>query len=399
MSVTCIDISEHQGSIDFKKVKSAGVAVILMRIGYGNQVSQKDAYFERNYREAKAVGLKVGGYWYSYASSVADAKKEASACIQCVNGKSFDLPIYYDMEENKQASSHSRSELTNMAKAFCDAIKSSGHTPGVYGNPNWFSNHLNYTELRKLYSIWLAHIASSPGYQCDIWQYSWTQHIPGISGNVDANIIYNSSLPGGTTSANVSLSILSENTITGADIDVDAIDHYIITIDRRAIGVNYDKLKQIGVVGVAIEAGGLYTSSHVEQSFRNPNLHKQAYEASDADVPFALYMDARARSKIEANREMDELAFCVRKYPPTLGVWLKLDLTCPKSTNNQIIDTYYDRLVSLGLKDRIGFYVTKPQLQKIDWSKYYDKWYLWWNSHVDSVDEFSQLLHPEFFIL
>lgn len=94
-----IDVSTFQGNIDFKKVKASGIDFVILRAGYGRETSQKDAKFEQNYKNAKAAGLKVGAYWYSYADSVEDAKKEAEACISVIKGKQFEYPIYFDLEE------------------------------------------------------------------------------------------------------------------------------------------------------------------------------------------------------------------------------------------------------------------------------------------------------------
>ena len=97
-----IDVSQHQGNIDFGKVKAAGYDFVIIRAGYGKYASQKDPYFEQNYAGAKAAGLNVGAYWYSYADSTANAKLEAEACLQVIKGKTFEYPIYFDLEERSQ---------------------------------------------------------------------------------------------------------------------------------------------------------------------------------------------------------------------------------------------------------------------------------------------------------
>lgn len=97
-----IDVSQYQQSIDFKKVKASGVDFVIIRAGFGKYANQKDPYFEKNYKAAKAAGLKVGAYWYSYAASVEDAKAEAQTCINAIKGKTFEYPIYFDLEERSQ---------------------------------------------------------------------------------------------------------------------------------------------------------------------------------------------------------------------------------------------------------------------------------------------------------
>jgi GH25 family lysozyme M1 (1,4-beta-N-acetylmuramidase) len=189
----CIDVSCWQKGIDFAKVKAAGISAVIIRAGYGCETSQKDSQFEAHYKGAKAAGLKIGAYWYSYASSVAEAKVEAQTCLACIKDKSFDIPIYFDMEESYQTKL-GKTVITNMAIAFCDTINASGFKAGVYSNLNWFNNYLNYSTLKAKYSIWLAQWANSHTLACDIWQYSETGSVTGVCGNVDMNIIENTAV-------------------------------------------------------------------------------------------------------------------------------------------------------------------------------------------------------------
>lgn len=183
-------------------------------------------------------------------------------------------------------------------------------------------------------------------------------------------------------------------------INYDYLDPYIITINRNTKNVNYSRLKELGVVGVILEAGYLYDVVHQEVTFTNPNLREQIEAAYEAELPIGLYWDAKARSIEEANREMYYLSFSIRIYPPTLGVWAHLQLTKSKSINNSIIDAYYKYLVRLGLLGRVGFYATPSELHQIDWkSKFCDTWYLWMVDHVDNITTIDQLLVPQFFVL
>lgn len=188
-NIKCIDVSTWQGSIDWKKVKKAGYGHAIIRAGFGRETSQVDNQFERNYKNAKAAGVKLGVYWYSYAVNRADAVKEAKACLSVLKGKSLEMPVFFDMEESFMTK-YSRATLTDMAKAFCDTVIKGGFESGVYSNLNWFTNYLNYSELKALYPIWLAQWSSSPQLKCDIWQYSAEGTVAGIDGYVDMNIIY-----------------------------------------------------------------------------------------------------------------------------------------------------------------------------------------------------------------
>ena len=100
MAVKGIDVSKWQESIDFTKVKNAGIEFVIIRAGYGN--GNKDGCFEQNYSRAKAAGLAVGAYWYSYATSAAGAKQEAQKCAAILKGKQFEYPVYFDLEEKSQ---------------------------------------------------------------------------------------------------------------------------------------------------------------------------------------------------------------------------------------------------------------------------------------------------------
>lgn len=199
-NIKCIDVSEWQGNINFAQVKKSDISCVILRAGFGREASQIDSTFEANYKKAKAAGLKVGAYWYSYADSVADAKREATACLTVLKGKSFELPVFYDMEDGSQTS-FSKSTLTAMAEAFCEAVKTGGFTPGVYANLNWFTNYLDYKSLKSKYIIWLAQYNTKAQLDCDIWQYSSGGKVSGISGNVDMNVIYNDKVVGSTTAS------------------------------------------------------------------------------------------------------------------------------------------------------------------------------------------------------
>ena len=194
--VKCIDVSTWQGSIDFNKVKSAGYNYVIIRAGYGKEKSQKDNMFETNYKNAKSAGLKVGAYWFSYAMSPSTATAEADACLSCIKGKKFELPVYYDMEY-QPAMSTSNSNYTKMAVNFCNKLKSNGFKSGVYSSASVYDYLLNRTTLKNNgISIWNAEWYTKPSISCDVWQYSDNGRINGISTNVDLDYIYNLNIVG-----------------------------------------------------------------------------------------------------------------------------------------------------------------------------------------------------------
>ena len=200
--VTCVDISEFQQGINFNKMKNDGIKAVIIRAGYGREKSQKDTMFESHYRNAKSADMKIGVYWYSYADSVGDAEKEANACLECINGKSLDMPIYYDLEDNSMVKL-GKTKLTEIAERFCETIKKSNYRAGVYANLNWFNNYLDYDKLKKKYSIWLAQYNDKAELDCDIWQNHSTGRVSGYGGNIDTNVIYNEDIFSGKSDTKV----------------------------------------------------------------------------------------------------------------------------------------------------------------------------------------------------
>ena len=187
--VKCLDVSLWQGNINFNKVKNDGYDYVIIRAGYGKDSGQEDSRFEQNYYNAKAAGLKVGAYWYSYADSTSAAREEAYNCLNTIGGKSFDLPIYYDLEESYQSSC----DLMSLARNWCSVMENNGYEAGVYTFLNWWNDYLDRYELiDEGYSVWLAQIdGDMSNIDADIHQYTFTEQVDGISGNTDCSYIYN----------------------------------------------------------------------------------------------------------------------------------------------------------------------------------------------------------------
>ena len=177
-----VDISQHNGDVDFGRVKSAGIEFVILRAGYGKCISQIDLDFYRNYKNAKENGLKVGAYWYSYANSPDEALLEAKVFCEVVKGLDFDLPLYYDIEENT-----SLKQATANIQAFCNYLESQGYFAGVYANANAFNNFID-SSIKSRYTTWLAHWADKPAFVSPMWQNSSTGRIDGVKGYVDTDI-------------------------------------------------------------------------------------------------------------------------------------------------------------------------------------------------------------------
>ncbi len=186
-----IDVSSHQGEIDWKKVKSDSVEFAIIRAGYGREISQKDAQFEKNYAGCKANSIPVGTYWYSYALSVEEAKKEAAVCLKAIENKVFEYPIYFDIE-NKIQLALSEDLLQKITTAFCEELEAAGYWVGIYSYKSFLES--NFTEkILKRYAVWVAHTGVTQTtfkYPHGIWQYSHTGKIDGINTSVDLNYGY-----------------------------------------------------------------------------------------------------------------------------------------------------------------------------------------------------------------
>lgn len=198
--------------------------------------------------------------------------------------------------------------------------------------------------------------------------------------------------------------VSSDYALTGSlvsvELDYTEIRSYMITLDRTSKNVDYDALRGIGVIGVLIEAGYLFDKSHVEvQSFRSPALEVQALAAQQGDMPYGLWTYVRARSIAEANQELKWLRIYIQKFTPALGVWLKLDMAAPKAINDMIIGRYKELLEASGLKGKMGFYVTREQLEQVSWDKWQDDYSLWLIDHVADITDIEKLLDPTFFDL
>lgn len=210
-----IDVSYHQGTIDWKKVKNAGIEFAIIRIGYGIYDYQKDKQFENNYKNARANGIPVGVYHYSYATSVAEAQKEANLVVSWLNGRDLDLPVYFDIEDKSQQNL-GKSTLNSMCETFCNIIEAAGYWAGIYSNKYWATSIIDGPTLGKRYTYWIAQYNDKCTYTGPyaIWQYSSTGKVNGINGNVDMNYQY-SEVGGktGSTSNGSSSSKKSNETI------------------------------------------------------------------------------------------------------------------------------------------------------------------------------------------
>ncbi len=191
-----IDVAEHQKEIDWAKVKEAGVHFAMIRVGYRGATRgdiYEDTMFEQNIQGAIDNGIKVGIYFFSQATTNEEAEAEASNVLSKINEYDIDYPVVFDWEhvdiEDSRVDNISGEQVTEFANTFCNKIEAAGYTPMIYMNKNFAYNFLNLEELSE-YPIWIAEYEdkSTFYYNYEMWQYSDSGSIDGITVPVDLNI-------------------------------------------------------------------------------------------------------------------------------------------------------------------------------------------------------------------
>lgn len=191
-----IDVSQWNGTINWKSVKASGVDFAIIRCGWGgNYTKQDDIRFLQNVAGAQQAGVKIGVYLYSYATSTTMAESEAAHTLRLLKqagltpGK-LAFPVYFDTED-KSTAWMSRASLSAVADAYCKKIKAAGYTPGIYASSGWLFSHLEKSVYEK-YDLWVACWSRSCAFtgSYGMWQCLSDGRVPGISGDTDMNFVY-----------------------------------------------------------------------------------------------------------------------------------------------------------------------------------------------------------------
>jgi lysozyme len=185
-----IDVSHHNGSIDWKKVKADEIKFVFIKATQGINYSKVD-YFRNQAPKALGNGLQVGAYHYAVFSTVPEAICEAQYFLSVIKDYKLTYPPVLDLEENKENAS--KKQLTDAAIAFMDVLKHAGYQPVLYTGKSFLEAELD--EKRIEYPLWIARYNDELGRKADIWQYSSTGKVDGIKGNVDMNIAYRDFMP------------------------------------------------------------------------------------------------------------------------------------------------------------------------------------------------------------
>lgn len=299
-----IDVSEHQGHIDWAKVAKDGVQFAVIRAGYGRELSQKDDYFEQNYTAAKKAGIQVGAYWYSYADSVKRAEEEAKTCLKVLEGKKFDLPIFFDQEYEKSILALSSKTRTDIILKFLEIIQAAGRKCGLYSSTNFITTKLQASRLRQ-YPLWIAEYGSKLHYPGTVWawQYTSTGRVSGIKGHVDCNHGYfaqqqNTSdglLRKGDTGAAIKL-LQHRLNLVGSQLTVDGI--WGVQTDSAVRNYQYKAgLTVDGIVGPKTQAALIRDAILIRAEELGKYLVKHKWHYQDKTY--------RAKSTFEVTRKLE----------------------------------------------------------------------------------------------
>ena len=182
-----IDVSEHQGIIRWNEVKTD---FCIIRAGYGKYAHQKDKLFEANYKGCKENNIPCGAYWYSYAQSEEEARQEAEVFLKVIEGKQFEMPVYFDVEEAMQLRK-GKQFVSNIIRIFLEAVESKGYFVGLYMSASPLADYVE-EDIKKRYAVWVAHygVEKPSATNYGMWQKGSTGRVNGIVVFVDLNVCY-----------------------------------------------------------------------------------------------------------------------------------------------------------------------------------------------------------------
>lgn len=195
-STLAIDVSAYQPYINWSAVKNAGVEMAMLRVGYrgyGSGALVLDEMFEQHIKNAQAVGIRVGVYFFTQAISYDEGVEEAQFAIDAIRNYNISGPIAIDTEELDIADARTYdldiTARTDSVVGFCETVKAAGYTPMIYSNRNWFVQRLDMTRLGG-YQLWLAHYSNQPDFPYEYvgWQYTGEGQLDGINGTVDLDV-------------------------------------------------------------------------------------------------------------------------------------------------------------------------------------------------------------------
>ena len=286
-----IDVSYHNGNLDWSAIKSAGVDFAILRAacrGWGDKGTLvRDSKFDEYIRGAQSYGIPVGAYIYSQAITTKEAVQEANYILNIVKNYSLDLPIVFDYEFSPSSEGRTylawaegelnKSKMTDITLAFCNTIKNAGYDVMVYASKSFLNKNIDHEVIEDAgYDVWLAHYVNQPyvndeypekskefNYQgtdytgdFKIWQYTSTGRIPGIEGKkFDCNFMY-----GGDIASSVKISDIPNQVYTGSEVVPSFTVTYgdNILVDGLDYVATYQNNSSIGTATVNVLGAGTY---------------------------------------------------------------------------------------------------------------------------------------------
>lgn len=306
-----IDVSQWQGTVDFKTAKASGYAdFVIIKAGSGTNFV--DPKFHENIKKAQEAGLGVGIYWYSYAYSPEQARLEAEACYNTIKNYSFDYPIYFDFEERNVIINYSTAYLSSIVDSFCSTMEQKGYYTGLYSSASYLQWNL-YRHVVEKYDVWVAQYGSAVTVfdgQYGIWQYTESGSVSGISTLVDRNICYKNypaiigvnpksgQLPVHTTTTtalipdNAQRGFIAEDSSTTAvdwtEFDSNTNDYAMLVVDdTEELDILADNLDAAHEAG--IKCGILYRAEDSKVDEVPENVEKLYEILSERKLEYPIY--------------------------------------------------------------------------------------------------------------
>ena len=282
VSLHGIDVSEHNGEIDWEAVAESGkVDFAIIRCGYGQDVAkQDDKKFVRNVSECERLGIPYGVYLYSYATDTDKALGEAHHVLRLLDEHHPSLPVYYDLEE-KSIAETGRDNIASIASTFCDAIADAGYTPGIYANTNWWNKYLTDPVFNE-WDKWVAQYNHECTYDGDysVWQYTDAGSSDGIrSRGLDMDLLSSATIP-------ANIFYIGEATASGVSVLPNA-DGSAKMFDEYKLDIVNTSLSSLSGLTVRADVDGISCSVDIQSSNELPVNGKATVTATipkDFDV-------------------------------------------------------------------------------------------------------------------
>ena len=279
-----IDVSKWNGNVDWDKVKADGIDYVIIRAGYGN--SNVDPYFKSHIEGASKAGLKIGIYWFSYATSVEKAKEEAAKCLETIAPykNKISYPVFYDFEyasvdyATKMGVKITKDLSSKMANVFLNEIKNAGYINGIYTNKDFGDRYFDEDILYNNY-LWVAQYASTCTYPRPymMWQFTEKGTINGIGTPskpvyFDVNYTYlkpyTDEIINGVPESKIDLSSATVNSIDSQTYTGSSIEPSVtVTLNGKTLKLNedytltYSNNVNVGTATITINGIGNYTGS------------------------------------------------------------------------------------------------------------------------------------------